>query len=108
MVTIYATGRFTPAAMKAMIDNPTDRRQNAQASIEACGGRMRDWWITPVGELLVIVEFEDVSTPVAMAAVAQASGTVENLQIQRILTSEEFMAGLRKAKSAQPAYKPAI
>lgn len=108
MVTICATGRFTPAAMKAMIENPTDRRQAAQVACEAAGGRLCDWWVTPFGELLVIVELEDVNTAVAMAAISHASGMVENIHTQRILTSEEFMAGLRKAKSAQPAYKSAI
>ena len=90
---------YTPHTWATMIGNPEDRRKAAQSYIETVGGKLHGFWYA-FGDHDGYVLWE---TPdnVSMAAVALAisgGGAVSSFETTVLITVEETMDALRKAK----------
>jgi uncharacterized protein with GYD domain len=90
---------YTPATWARMIGNPEDRRKAAQKYVESVGGKLHGFWYAFGGhDGYTLWEAPD---NVAMAAVALAlggGGALSSLETTVLLSVEETIAALRKAK----------
>jgi len=103
------TGQYTPQALNAIMENPsTNRFEAAKKLVEAAGGKMISMYSTPADGPSVMAIF-DVTEPGAAAAISGivvASGTLQNVKLQRLLTQEEVVQVRQKAAQLRTAYKP--
>jgi uncharacterized protein with GYD domain len=90
---------YTPETWARLIGNPEDRRKAAQAYIESVGGKLQGFWYafgTHDGYCLW-----EAPNNVSMAAVALAigaGGALSSFETTVLLTVDETMDALRKAK----------
>ena len=91
---------YTPEAWARLIQNPEDRRDAARAVIEQAGGSLEGFWYG-FGEHdgYVIYEAPDnVSVTAAVLAIA-GGGAVGSVETTVLMTVEETLEALGKAKS---------
>ena len=96
---------YTPETWTRLIGNPEDRRKAAQSYIESVGGKLHGFWYA-FGEHDGYTLWEAPDN-VSMAAVALAitgGGALSSLQTTVLLTVDETLEALRKAK--QVRYRP--
>ncbi|HJR60897.1 MAG TPA: GYD domain-containing protein [Vicinamibacterales bacterium] len=96
---------YTPETWARLIEKPEDRRAAAQQYIESVGGRLHGFWYA-FGEYDAYNLWEAPEN-VSMAAVAlaiSAGGALSSLQTTPLLTVEETLAALEKARSIK--YRP--
>src|SRR5512134_974980 len=96
---------YTPETWARLIGSPEDRRKAAQSYIESVGGKLHGFWYgfgTHDGYNLW-----EAPNNVSMAAVAlaiTAGGALSSIETTVLLTVEETMAALDRARSVK--YKP--
>lgn len=106
MPRFIVTGCYTSAAMKAMVENPSDREAAARAVVEAAGGTLEDYYLTTgESDFVIKVMIDDVSALLAGLIAVGASGAVSNLKTARAFTSDEFTEMQKKAGGIAGAYK---
>ena len=96
---------YTPETWARLIDKPEDRRAAAQQYIESVGGKLHGFWYA-FGEYDAYNLWEAPEN-VSMAAVAlaiSAGGALSSLHTTPLLTVEETLAALEKARSIK--YRP--
>ncbi len=96
---------YTPETWARLIKNPEDRRAAAQAYIESVGGRLHGFWYA-FGEHDGYNLWEapdDVSMAAVVVAIG-AGGALSSFETTVLLTVEETLAALDKARSVQ--YRP--
>ena len=96
---------YTPETWSRLIENPEDRRDAARAYIEQVGGALHGFWYG-FGEYdgYAILEAPDnVSATGAVLAIA-AGGALASLETTVLMTVEETLEALAKAKSID--YRP--
>ena len=75
MPRFIVTGCYTSAAMKAMVENPSDREAAARAVVEAAGGTLEDYYLTTgESDFVIKVMIDDVSALLAGLIAVGASG----------------------------------
>lgn len=91
---------YTPETWSRLIDNPEDRRNAAREYIESVGGKLHGFWYGFGGhDGYNLWEAPD---NVSMAAVALAiggGGAMDTFETTVLLSIEETMEALQKAKS---------
>jgi uncharacterized protein with GYD domain len=96
---------YTPETWARLIDNPEDRREAAQAYVESVGGKLHGFWYAfGPHDAYTLWEAPD---NVSMAGVALAiigGGALSSLETTVLLTVEETLDALGKAKEIQ--YRP--
>ena len=106
MPRFIVTGNYTSSAMKAMIENPSDREAAARALVEAAGGKLETFYLTTGDhDFAIKVTIDDVSGLLAGLLATGASGAVCNLRTVRAFTTDEFTEIQKKAGSIAGAYK---
>ena len=106
MPRFIVTGRYTPSAMKAMVENPSDREAAARAIVEAAGGTLESFYvITGDNDFSIKVTIDDAADLIAGLMATGASGAVSNLKTVRAFTSDEFTAMQKKAGEIASSYK---
>ena len=99
---------YTPAAIKAMVDNPQDREAAARPLIEAVGGKLHNlFFCFGKDDVVALVEAPDDATMAAAALVIGGSGAFSSGYTTSLMTAAEAMNSMAKAKSAAASYKPA-
>lgn len=102
-MTMYLTRfSYTPETRARMIQSPEDRRDAARSYIESVGGKLLGFWYA-FGESDGYTLWEAPDN-VSMAAVALAigsGGALSSGETTVLLTIEETIAALGKAKSIQ-------
>lgn len=96
---------YTPETWARMIENPEDRRDAARSYIESVGGRLHGFWYA-FGERdgLTLWEAPDNSAMAAVALAIGSGGALSACETTVLLTVEETMGALGKAKSIR--YRP--
>ncbi len=101
-------GRYTPAAIKAMIDTPQDRAAGARPMIEAIGGKLHHlFFCFGQEDVIALIEAPDDTAMAACALIIGGSGAFGGGATTKLMTSAEAMKAMEKAKSARSSYKPA-
>ena len=107
MATFIVQGRFSTDAIKGLIAKPTDRRAVAEKLCAACGGKLKEYYVTTgANDFLIIVEADDGESAVVAGMVAAASGSVSNMTTARAWTSKEFKRMAERAGEVAGAYTP--
>jgi uncharacterized protein with GYD domain len=103
---LYITqGSYSQSAIKGLMDNPQDRRAAVRKLVQAAGGKVVALYMT-TGEydFLLINDFKDGDTAVALGMVAAASGSVTNLKTTRAWTTADFKGVAEKAAKVAGKY----
>lgn len=101
------TGRYSLSSIKAMVDKPQDREAGARTVVEAAGGRLHSFFfMLGSDDLVAIVEAPDDEAMVAASMAIGASGSLSSGATTRLLTAEEAMGAMHKAKAALAGYRP--
>ncbi len=97
---------YTAESIAAQIREPQDRIEAVRPAIEAMGGSVLASGY-PFGEYdaLVIFEAPDDTTAASFALAVAAGGAAKSAKTTRLLSGEEWIEALRKAKDSQ--YRPA-
>lgn len=99
---------YTPAALKAMIDNPQDREAAARPLIESVGGKLHNlFFCFGKDDVLALIEAPDDSAMAACALAVGASGAFSSGKTTKLMTSTEAMAAMTAANTAAASYTPA-
>jgi uncharacterized protein with GYD domain len=100
-------GRYSIAAIKAMIDKPQDREAAARPLIEAVGGKLHHLFFCFGNEdVVALIEAPDDKAMAACALAIGASGALSSGGTTKLMTSAEAMAAMTAAKKASASYKP--
>ena len=96
---------YTPETWARLIKNPEDRRAAAQQYIESVGGKLHGFWYAfGDHDAFNLWEAPDNVSMAAVAVAISAGGALSSLQTTALLTVEETLAALEKARSIK--YKP--
>jgi uncharacterized protein with GYD domain len=96
---------YTAEAVAALIREPQDRVEAVRPIIEAMGGKIVASGY-PFGEYdgLIVFEAPDDTSAASFALVVAGSGAAKSGKTTRLLSSQEWIESLRKARSSQ--YRP--
>ena len=96
---------YTPETWARLVKNPEDRRAAAQQYIESVGGQLHGFWYA-FGDRdgYNLWEAPDNVSMAAVAVALSAGGALSSVQTTALLTVEETLAALEKARSIK--YKP--
>ena len=96
---------YTPETWAKLIKKPEDRRAAAQQYIESVGGKLHGFWYA-FGEHdgYNLWEAPDDVSMAAVAVAIGAGGALSSFETTVLLTVDETLAALGKAKSIK--YKP--
>lgn len=92
---------------RAMLQAPEDRSEAARKVVEAAGGRLEGfYWMLGEHDGVVIYSVPGPDAAVAVSAAIAASGRVERMQTTQLLTGEETVRALERARAVTEAYDP--
>jgi uncharacterized protein with GYD domain len=96
---------YTPETWARLINDPEDRRVAAQQYIESVGGKLHGFWYA-FGDYdgYNLWEAPDDVSMAATALAIGAGGAISKIETTVLLTVEETLAALEKARSIK--YKP--
>ena len=106
MPRFIVTGKYTAAAMKGMVEKPSDREAAARAVVEAAGGTLESFYLlTGENDFSIKVTINRVEDLIAGLMATGASGAVTDFKTVRAFTADEFTAMQKKAGEIARAYK---
>ena len=96
--------KYSADAVKALIEDPHDRRAVAEQAAESLGGKLHGfWWAFGEFDGVYLLEAPDNATVVALAMAVGASGQVKSETIA-LLDMEEAQDAMRRA--ATVSFRP--
>jgi len=97
--------RYSPDAVRAMVQNPQDREAAAAEVLESLGGKLLGFWFA-FGDHdgVFIAEAPDNATMAAVAMAVGGSGALSSFETTVLLGMDEAQEAMRKASSA--GYRP--
>jgi len=106
MPTFIIQGRYSGDAIRGMVAKPEDRAKATSKLVTACGGKLKDYYVT-TGEhdFMIVVEAPDGADAVVGSIAAAASGSVSNITTSRAWTTKEFKKMLERAGDVIGSYK---
>lgn len=99
--------KFSPAAVKALLDNPHDRSAAVSKLAGAVGGKLHHYFFA-FGDYDIVSLFEAPDNASATAAVmaAAGSGSVSDVKTTVLMTMDEAVASMKKGGAVSGAYQP--
>ena len=96
---------YTPETWSRLINNPEDRRTAAQTYIETVGGKLHGFWYAfDAHDGYTLWEAPDKVSMAAVALALGSGGALVGLETTVLLSVDETLEALRKAKDVQ--YRP--
>src|SRR5919112_3980349 len=102
-MTLYLTRfSYTPETWARLIESPEDRRKAARSYIESIGGKLHGFWYA-FGERdgYNLWEAPDNVSMAAVVVAIGAGGALRSTETTVLLTVDETLAALQKARSVQ-------
>ena len=98
---------YTPLAWAALLNAPENRLEAVKPVVERLGGTIVNGWFS-FGEydLLVICQMPDHISAAALSMAVSAGGAVGSAKTTVLMTFDEGLEALRKAKSAEYTAPP--
>ncbi len=95
----------TAETWQKMMAKPEDRRPAVRAAAKAAGGKLHGYWYA-FGDYdgYALLEFPDNVSAAAEAVVISASGALEQVETTVLITVEDMLKALSKAKKIK--YRP--
>lgn len=101
------TANYTRDAIQAMVKHPQDREAAARKAIEAAGGKLLHAFVAlGSSDVVVLSEFQDDTSMVAVTLAVGATGTVTNAATTKLLTFAQFAEAMKKAGQIAKSYTP--
>ncbi len=103
------TAQYTPQALNAIMENPTqNRHEAAKKLIEGAGGKLISMYSTAADGpgVLIIYDVPNPDAAAAISGIAVAAGAVQNVTLTRLMTQEEVTHVRQTAVKLRGAYKP--
>ncbi|MBO0688134.1 MAG: GYD domain-containing protein [Candidatus Dormibacteraeota bacterium] len=99
---------YTAESLAAQIEQPLDRVEAVRPMFESAGARTVASG-HPFGEydVLALYEAPDDTTAASLAQAIAAGGAVEEARTTRLLSGQEWVEPLRRARSVTEQYRPA-
>lgn len=98
---------YSAAAVKGMIDHPSDRSAAVRELASSLGGSVESfYWMQGEHDGFVIGDFPDSVSGVAIAAAVASTGAVTSLKSHEIFDHDQQAEIVEKAKTALKAYTP--
>lgn len=98
-------GSYTKESWAAMVDAPEDRSIQARHLVENVGGRLETfYWSFGADDFLAIAELPNDEAAGAISLAVSSSGTGHNVRTTKLITVEEGISMLLKAKTATAGY----
>ncbi len=99
--------RYSSDALKAMMANPEDREAPARALIEAAGGTLICMYFAMGQEdIVAIVDAPDDETVAAVSMIIGASGSFSSGATTKLMTPQQAVVAMEKAKESVASYAP--
>ena len=90
---------YTPETWARLIGNPEDRRKAAQSYIESVGGKLHGFWYAfGAHDGYTLWEAPDNVSMAAVALAIAAGGALSSFETTVLLTVDETLDALRRAK----------
>jgi uncharacterized protein with GYD domain len=105
-MTLYLTRfSYTPETWARLIQNPEDRREAARKYIESVGGKLHGFWYAfGTHDGYNLWEAPDNVSMAAVAIAIGSGGALSTIETTPLLTVEETLEALGKAKAV--GYRP--
>ena len=92
-------GRYLVEVAIALTQNPQDFAEDTRPIVVAAGGRLEEYSVSAGGDTAaMLVAAPDHSTMAAIAAAILASGAITSIKSTSLLTAEEAVGAMRKAR----------
>lgn len=100
MPTYLIQSILTPQTWAKLIENPEDRRIASEEGARRYGGKVLGYWYA-FGDYDVygVAEMPDGITAAMMQAVVSAGGAYSRVKVTQLVTVEEMLEALRRAKT---------
>jgi uncharacterized protein with GYD domain len=96
---------YTPATWARLIEKPEDRRNAARSYIESVGGKLHGFWYAfGAHDAFTLWEAPDNASMAAVAVAITGGGALSSLETTVLLTVDETIDALRKAREVR--YRP--
>ncbi len=96
---------YTPETWARLIENPEDRAEAARTYIESVGGRLHGFWYAfGTHDGYTLWEAPDNVSMAAVALAISGGGALASLETTVLLSVDETLDALRRAKQVQ--YRP--
>ena len=93
---------YTPETWARLIENPEDRRKAAEAYIESVGGKLHGFWYGfGTHDGYDLWEAPDNVSIAAVVLAISAGGALSSLETTVLMTVDETLDALRKARQVQ-------
>jgi uncharacterized protein with GYD domain len=98
---------YTPLGWAALLKDPQDRLAAVEPVVERLGGKIVNGWFT-FGDydVLVICEMPDQVSAAALSMAISAGGAVKAVKTTPLMSFDDGLEALRKAKHAEYAPHP--
>ena len=98
---------YTPLGWAALLKDPRDRLAAVKPVVERLGGKIVNGWFT-FGDydVLVICEMPDHVSAAALSMAISAGGAVKAVKTTPLMTFDDGLEALRRAKQAEYAPHP--
>jgi uncharacterized protein with GYD domain len=108
MPIFISQGRYSPEAMRGMVNAPEDRSEQVAKLIQAAGGRLLSYYVT-FGEYdwLLVVEGPDDRSVAAAVIAAAAGGGVSDVKTTLAMTGAEARQAFEKAGELAKTFRSA-
>ena len=98
---------YTPEALSALIAKPQDRMAVVKKSVQNLGGTFGGSWMS-FGDydLVMLLEMPNNVSAAALALAAAAGGSLKSIKTTPLLTIDQALSALKKAKNS--GYTPVV
>ncbi|MFZ1725717.1 MAG: GYD domain-containing protein [Albidovulum sp.] len=101
-------GRYAPAALKAMVEKPQNRRDAAAKMIEAIGGKLHHMFFCfGSDDIVALIEAPDDKAMMAGSLLVGASGSMSGGATTKLISVEDAMVAMQTAQKAVLSYRSA-
>ena len=98
---------YSAGSIKAMVENPQDRRAQLEKLAQSAGGELLDFYLA-FGDYdgVAIWEFSSNADVAAAAMAVGSTGAAVKINTTVLITMEEAVQAMEKAKPIAAAYRP--
>jgi uncharacterized protein with GYD domain len=108
MALFMLMGKYSPAAMKSIIESGSDREAASRKAVEAAGGKLLGFYgmFSPEYDIAIIMDVPGNAEYIGGIAPAIMSGTLASWKTIALFTAGDVMKAAKIAKKVAAAYKP--
>ena len=108
MPVYISRGRFTPDAIKGMLNKPENREQAVTKLFESVGGKLIGWYLTfGHHDWMAIGEFPNEKAAASAILAAAAGGSLSDIETTIAMTAKDAHATFESAGKAARSFRSA-